>query len=294
MKRNLQKSFKFLLSGMLFLLLEQVSTAQVTQYATIPYSTGFESGILDNNWYKTSSVAGGRIRIWQSDTLIWGGDTAIAHSGSKFFGMDAQTGGIFNRNESWMGINTSGQTNLHLRFWWTDWNEETDTLDGVFISDDAGVTFSRVFAIAGASFPDNSWNYVDLNLDSINIVRGLSYNATYVIKFQQYDNYYFAGGNDGLMFDDISVSSIPTGVEEYSKTYFSVYPNPSNGLITIQSELGNEPFTLEIKNTLGQLISTAYYQNTNRVNIELKEAPGVYFVELIANNKRQKVSLVKK
>lgn len=228
--------------------------AQITNYAAVPYSTGFESGTLDANWYTTASSTDGRIQIWDSNTLTWGGNTATAHTGTMWLGMDNSPGGTFVTTESWMGLDLAGTNNKRLQFWWSEWNEETHPQDGIYISDNGGTAFTKVLDLNGPSYTDLQWYQFDMSLDSINAVHGLSFTGTYVIKFQQHDNYYFAGGNDGFLIDDISVYTpcnttssinisqctpytVPSGDETYSVSgvYTDTIPNAAlcDSIITV-------------------------------------------------------------
>ncbi len=239
--------------------------AQPSTYASVPYSTGFESGTLDANWYTTASGADGRIQIWDSNTLTWSGMTATAHTGTMWLGMDNSPGGTFLTTESWMGLDLNGITNQRLQFWWSEWNEETHPEDGVYISDNGGVSFTKVLDLNGPSYTDLQWYQFDMSLDSINTVHGLSFTSTYVVKFQQHDNYYFAGGNDGFLIDDISVYTpchttssinisqctpytVPSGDETYSMTgvYIDTIPNAAlcDSIITVNLTINTTNSTL--------------------------------------------------
>ncbi len=199
--------------------------AQVTNYAVPPYCNSFESGTLDAHWYTTSSGANGRIQIWDSQTLTWGGNTATAFSGENWLGLDNDPGGTYVTNEAWLGFDMTGQSNLRFKFKWAEWNDETEAVDGIFISDNGGTTFTQIINLQGGNYTDLAWQSFNFDLDSINTVHGLSFTSTYVIKFQQYDNYYFAGGNDGFLFDDIFVGngcSDCSGVLETACTNYTV------------------------------------------------------------------------
>jgi hypothetical protein len=70
-----------------------------------------------------------------------------------------------------------------------------------------------------------------------------------------------------------------TSLNEYKATsgsFLSIYPNPSNGSITIQ---GINDITLTISNSLGQSIKTISLNNTNEQTVILSDLPvGIYFV----------------
>lgn len=253
--------------------------AQVTSYASVPYSTGFENNALDSNWYTTSSQAGGRIRVWPSDTLIFGGDTAQAHTGNYWLGLDnGVTTNTYIQKEAWMGLNTAGLSGLHLIFWWSEWNDETEVQDGIYISDNGGISFTKVLDLDGAGNIDLIWQNFDLNLDSINTAHGLSFTASYIIKFQEYDNYYFAGGNDGFMFDDIYVGTVVTGTEQLEVPVISLYPNPSNGTVYLHGLTVKE--NIVVKNVLGLTVPSFLNRERNTYKIEWMGKQGMYLIEV--------------
>lgn len=178
--------------------------SQLSNYATLPYSTGFETG-LDANWAAVTSTTG-RVRIHQSGVLTWTTQTAFSHTGNYFLGLDDSTGGTFTTQQAWMGLNLAGASNVTLDFWWAEWNDESQSFDGVFLSDNGGISFTKVYDFNPASVADLTWQHFNWDLDSIAIVHNLNFSSTFVVNFQQHDNYYFAGGNDGFLFDDISVT----------------------------------------------------------------------------------------
>lgn len=258
--------------------------AQVSDYAGLPYYNGFESGALDSNWYTVSSMPTGRIQIWPSDTLIWGGDTAMAIAGNYFLGMDMPQSGTLNLNQAWLGINADGFSGLYLSFWWNDWNDETSPEDGIYLSNDSGNTFVKVLDLLGGSNPDLNWVFYNLNLDSINNVHGLTYTSSYVIKFQQYDDYYLAGGNDGFMFDEISVGPVITATKSNKFNFIRVFPNPTENELNVSGLNIYSLSTLNIKNSLGQILYSEYSEGLPAMSLNLDLTPGIYFLEIIDIN----------
>ncbi len=294
MKIKLHTIARIFLFTFIFICSINSSFAQPANYASLPFHEGFESGVLDSNWYKTSSTAAGRIKIWPTDSLVWGGDTAFSVAGNKFLGMDMPTGGTFNLNQAWLGLNTTGASNLFFSFWWSDWNDENSPDDGIYISQDAGVTFVKVFDLLGASNPDLNWVYYNFNLDSINLANGLNYGPNYVIKFQQYDDYYFAGGNDGFLFDEINIEALVTGNQDVLSKSFSVFPNPFNGEINISNTNKNENVMINVLNSLGQIILSQTFNNQSLIKLNLEVEAGLYFIEIISDNNRQVKQIIKK
>ncbi len=171
-------------------------TEPTVDYATPPYSTGFESGSFDSYWYTVSSNSEGRIQI----------TSANGPRGSYHLTMDDNTnGGQYAQNEAWLRLNLAGLSDVDLVFWWKEFNDETHTQDGVFFSDDGGASFSKVYDLAGGS---STYQEISLDLDQLASNAGLSLTETFVVKFQQYDNYSIT--TDGMAFDDISVTTTVT------------------------------------------------------------------------------------
>ena len=169
-------------------------TPPTGNYATVPYSTGFETGALDQYWTKTSTAVG-RILITTANT---------PHSGSYHMTMDSATNGTYSQNEAWLHLDLTGQTQVDLSFWWKDFGDETHTQDGVYFSANDGATFVKVQDLNGASYTNNVWNSFTLDLDALAAAKGLALSSTFIVKFQQYDNYVIA--TDGMAFDDIAVT----------------------------------------------------------------------------------------
>ncbi len=168
-------------------------TEPTVDYATLPYNTGFESGTFDQYWYTVEGTEG-RILITTANT---------PHSGSYHMTMDDHTnGGSYSQNEAWLRLNLSGNTNVDLIFWWKEFSDEDHTQDGVFFSDDGGSSFVKVYNLTGGSA---TWQEISLDVDALAGSNGLTLTSTFVVKFQQYDNYGIT--TDGMAFDDIKVVS---------------------------------------------------------------------------------------
>jgi len=86
-----------------------------------------------------------------------------------------------------------------------------------------------------------------------------------------------ASGGSDIFIHKMSQQSV--GLSEINiAAEVSVYPNPTEGDITIDTKSG-EINKATIRNSLGQIISSADIVN-NLLNIELIGSPGLYFVEL--------------
>jgi len=169
-------------------------------YATLPYATGFEATSLDQYW-TTTEGAEGRIQITTANG---------PYAGSRHLTMDdVLNGGAFSQNEAWLHLDLSGETEVDLSFQWKEFGDETHTQGGIFFSDNGGASFTKVHNLDGGSTTNNTWQAVALDLDALASGAGLSLSSTFVIKFQQYDNYGMT--TDGFAFDEIDVAAGSTG-----------------------------------------------------------------------------------
>ena len=240
-------------------------------YATVPFVDGFETGSLGPSWTETSTLATGGNTVIQTGTLTWSTQTAISHTGIYFLGMHYPTGGSYNTNQVNLHLNLAGESNLRLSLWWAEWNDESEVQDGVFISDDNGATFTKVLDLPGASYPDLIYTHFDMSLDSINAAHSLTFSSQYIIRFQQYDNYYFAGGNDGHLYDDVSVYEVCGSNSSITETACASYTTPSgnqtyttSGIYTdtIPNAAGCDSL-IEIDLTINNTASTISPSNCN-------------------------------
>ena len=190
-------------------------------YATLPYSTGFETGALDAYWTKKSSTTAGRILITTANT---------PHSGSYHMTMDVSTSGTYVQNEAWLKLDLTGQTQVALSFWWKDIGDETHTQDGVFFSNNGGTSFVKVHNLDGGTTTNNVWYLRSLDLDALAATAGLSLTSTFVVKFQQYDNYPIT--SDGMCFDDVSVAAVA------GTTYITAESEPNESSTAADGPVG--------------------------------------------------------
>ena len=78
------------------------------------------------------------------------------------------------------------------------------------------------------------------------------------------------------------ISPIYVGVDEMSLNEINVYPNPTNGEFKI--DLGKEfkDVTVQILNTLGQIISSEKYASAKTIEQNITAPAGIYFVKVSA------------
>ncbi len=161
-----------------------------TTHVAPPYSTGFESG-PDNHWKLSSSSECGLIRVTGSQT---------PHGGSAHLIMHSSLNGNYATNEAWLHLDLDGESDVELEFWWKETADETHTADGVYISDDSGGNFEKIYNLSGGS---STYTKVNLDLSYYLEDNEMDHTSNVVVKFQQYDNYVMP--TDGIAIDDIEV-----------------------------------------------------------------------------------------
>ncbi|MEM9023275.1 MAG: T9SS type A sorting domain-containing protein, partial [Bacteroidota bacterium] len=176
------------------------------QYAGIPYTTGFESG-LDQFWATSSNDARGRIQVTTANG---------PNSGAQHLTMDVTTSGSQVRNRADLHLNLSGASDVELRFWWKEFSDEDHSKDAVYFSDDGGSSYTKVHSLTGGPA---TYTEVVLDLDSLAGAHGLSLNSSFIVRFQQRDNQPI--NSDGFAFDDISVAVPGNSVLPYSTSFDS-------------------------------------------------------------------------
>jgi hypothetical protein len=91
-----------------------------------------------------------------------------------------------------------------------------------------------------------------------------------------------------------STTSIHAGVGEMKEEkQWTINPNPSNGEFNIKLNKEYKNIQIEITDLIGQTIYATKEKETNLISLAINAASGVYFVSIIADDKRQVMKLVK-
>lgn len=74
---------------------------------------------------------------------------------------------------------------------------------------------------------------------------------------------------------------VSTGLSELSvDNGIQVFPNPTNGIFTVQQSLVSDIINVNIYDYTGRMIQSVRKENTDRANIDLKGPEGIYFVKV--------------
>lgn len=146
-----------------------------------------------------------------------------------------------------------------------------------------------LFSSAGNSF-DYYQNTGTASAPAFGTVMSLPFSLTIIGANNGATNSFADLDNDGDldMISGISLGDIiyyqnttPTSIKEnIAFAGMNIYPNPTNGDVTMIFNNSNKDLSIEVTNTLGQVVSTTK-TNISVNTISLPEAKGVYFVKVM-------------
>jgi len=232
----------------------------------IPYSCDFENSrhsSIDSSWYLNSS----------DDDAQYSRIRVVETGGNRYLLMDSKTSNQYANNEANLFVNIENKHRVRLAFSWAPFGEETHAQDGVYLSDDGGQTFSKVYDMGSGS--NGVWQNVVLDLDSLCTQFGLQHTSNFVIKFQQYDNY--PSPTDGIGIDNISVytAQVRCGYTmDFEDGSFDEYWETSNGAgssrVSITTQ--NGPYEGAYHMTLDSSVDGQYVISNARFYVDLTDS----------------------
>jgi uncharacterized repeat protein (TIGR01451 family) len=169
------------------------------------FSDGFESGALSAAW-QTAVTEEGRVRVLSD----------LPHSGSYSVVLDDSVAGGANSEAALiLTADLTGQAEVVLDFSWRDFGDEYHLdYDGVFVREQPGDAWVKVFDFAGTFHDDYQVGQVDLKAAAAS--NGLELTQRFQIKFGFYDNFPFnadsVSAGDGYGIDDVQISCVPRGL----------------------------------------------------------------------------------
>ena len=90
--------------------------------------------------------------------------------------------------------------------------------------------------------------------------------------------------------DEINIEFWPMGLSELEETAINIYPNPTNGILTIETDVATYAIVLE--DMKGAIVQRFSVSQSNKHVITLDAAPGMYILWVQMENEtvsRQKV-----
>ncbi len=136
---------------------------------------------------------------------------------------------------------------------------------------------------------NNATNYIWSFPQGVNIVSGNNTNSI-VVDFStgSTSGIITVYGNNSCGYGVISPVfpiTVLTDIDEVPEFYFNLYPNPTNGIVTVEmSSIPNERLTLKVYNIVGELLFEAALNNEKRQSFHLNNfANGLYYVNIMGN-----------
>ncbi|WP_180957847.1 T9SS type A sorting domain-containing protein, partial [Psychroflexus sp. MES1-P1E] len=94
--------------------------------------------------------------------------------------------------------------------------------------------------------------------------------------------------------DCVEISTLGLTTNSFSNE-IKIYPNPTNNSFEISFKNNQKELKINIYSSLGQLIKTRIFDNTDRILMNLNQPSGIYFVECINDKGNKSISkLIKK
>jgi hypothetical protein len=216
--------------------------SQIKSYSILPYVMNFDEGI-DKNWEAFTSKDAGRVLVTSEFT---------PYQGAKHLIMDSTTPGTFSTNEARLHLNLDNTDRVVCEFYWKLFpNETIGQSEGIYISDDNGASFTKVF-----SFPliHDTWTKTELNIDSLMTYHNLNKSDNVILKFQQIGD--DAAPSKGIAIDEVFVynnyARLPfaDGFEDCKLPYWEYQSSAPDGRIQITSNHspieGNFHLTMDV------------------------------------------------
>ena len=103
-----------------------------------------------------------------------------------------------------------------------------------------------------------------------------------------YDNKTLRENNLSQFFAPMITSDLPCSVTSVDDNYgnnettFNVFPNPTDGLVSINSSIESEPINIEVFNQQGISLINKYYNSSKNIQLDLSLYPkGLYLLKII-------------
>ena len=174
------------------------ATGYRTQVQAPLFSDGFESGILGSSWAVETDYEG-RVRV----------DSSYPQNGSWSLLLDDSVPNVTDSHAAViLPLDLRNCSEAVLSFWWRGFGSESHPDDGVFISDNDGETWNKLYSFTANGSPEST--FVSIDLVESTAMSAMSMDKHFQVKFQFYGNEPVE--TDGYAIDDVSTEAT---VEQY-------------------------------------------------------------------------------
>ncbi len=196
---------------------DDVSVNVAKSFAPLPYSSGFEMGVTDQFWWRYSSNSYGYIQVEPNH-----GPSA----GAFHLTMQNQSPALPTTQRAQVYLNLAGMTDVDLVFDWKAIAVTPLPTDGIYFSNDGGLSFVQVMGLSGNN---GQWQTISLDMDRLAALNAVPFSSSYVVRFEQTSTMPLPAG--GVALDNIIVtpgksyaalpyySGFESGLDQYWRTY---------------------------------------------------------------------------
>ncbi len=162
------------------------------------------------------------------------------------------------------------------------------TIDLTIKTADVSVNRSGTTLTANASGASYQW--LDCDNNKTPITGATSQSFTSNIE----GNYAVVVIQDGCKDTSDCISNIPTSINEIFVNTINVFPNPSNGRLTITTQNSVSDATVRLLNIIGESLMEFHHLRGERFDFDVTDYPnGIYIIELSEGEKTDRIKLIK-
>ncbi|MFL2585835.1 MAG: YCF48-related protein, partial [Parvicellaceae bacterium] len=94
----------------------------------------------------------------------------------------------------------------------------------------------------------------------------------------------------------IIIKTTTLNINQATKSNHSIvlYPNPTNEIITVNLKNTEDEVKVRLHSSLGKVILSNQYFNTDNIKISILQEPGIYILEVILTNSKYSFKVIKK
>lgn len=179
---------------------EQVSaTTGVVTAAPLGACADFEGGVLPG-FIVTETAKYGRAQVTGN----------YPFDGSYALDLDSDSS-FYSRRAAIMAVDLAGETNVEVSVWMIEHYEADDSQNGIFISNDGGLTYTRIRHLGSFGPEEPAYENIVLDLVAAAADAGVTLTDGFLVKFQSYTPYSVPTGGHSL--DNICVQPLQPHLE---------------------------------------------------------------------------------
>lgn len=241
----------------------------VFEAANVPYNTGFEQNSLDNIGWGSLIPTGYTGEEW--DVTTPGG--TFAQEGANIALIFAGTA----VNNAWLlsrGVNLTAGSPATVSYYVRNYLGTGSTGSGAYevkagtAPTIAGMTIqvAPTETISATAYAQKTFTFTPTTTG----VHFIGFHSTSAANT----------GTQALFLDNVTVTQT-LGVKDFSANKFSVYPNPSNGLVTVNNTLNALISNVQITDLNGRIIKTDNFASSTEIQVNISDlSAGVYMMSI--------------